>query len=442
MDRRSFLRYGLLAGAAVVSRGTTVRLLMAARGGGGFVPPVTPGSGTVFTITSPGDGAWSWFGDPRAIHVGTNSYIGYVDTSGNICMRVLADASETPGAEIVLHAALDYDDHCNPSFAVLDDGRLGAWYAQHEPISTTMLQRISVNTLASDPTLSGGFQAETTTDADMGSVSYDYPVPVLLSSESGKVRMYYRNIPFGSDYQLTQSESTDDAANWSTRDTVYRSNNASGRGYWKIIDDGVSKVHFAVTNESPNTGTTHLAHAYFDAADGLFHETDGTTITLRGSAPLDLFWFIDATPVHTSSNSWVWDIALDSSGFPRILYPTWGTEFSDHRYNVAKWNGSAWSSSEICAAGAGIDSTGVYSGGMCFDHADPDNIYASRQVSGQWEIYHYLDTGSGFTETAITSSSSAKNIRPYVVGGTVIWLTGTYTGYSAAFNMGISGYRP
>lgn len=400
------------------------------RGGGlGYLPSA---SASVFTITSPPDGAWSWFGDPRALNHNGYTYIGYVDTTGNVCMRVLADGSQTAGSEIILKAALDYDDHPNPSFAVLPNGKLGAWYCRHEPASTTMHQRISVNTVASDPTLSGGFGSETDLDSAFGGTSYDYPVPVVLGST---IYMFSRDIPSGTIYNLRRASSTDNCATWSTMTTIASHATKTKRAYWKIVESG-GDIHFAYTDGSPNTDTTSLYHFYWDESADTYHLSDGTTI--GASLPLVPS---DMTAVHTSANTWVWDIAIGGDGYPRILYPTWTTEFSAHVYNYARWSGSAWVKNTITTAGAGIDATGVYSGGFSMDHSDPNIVYASRQIS-TWEIYRYVtaDGGSSWVETALTSGSSSKNIRPYVAGPLVVWLTGTYTGYSAAFNMGITGY--
>jgi hypothetical protein len=426
-------------------------LLAVARGGSSF--PVVYNR-EVRTITAAPDGAWSWFGDPRAVYYNGYTYVGYVDTTGNVCVRWFRHSDSTVGSEIILKAALDVDDHVNPSFLVrASDHKLMVWYCRHEPISTTMHQRISTTSLDTDPDLGDGFAAETDTDAQMGSVSYDYPVPIQLSSDSPNLRMFYRNVSFGSDYQITQSESpTAAGTDWSGRDAVYRSNHASGRGYWKIADDGAGKIHFAVTNESPNTGATSLGHAYFDTADGDYHQTDGTVIALRGVAPLDVFWFIDVTLVYDGSvtRGWVWDIALDGAT-PVIVYPTFpgytgSGVASDHRYNYARWNGSAWVSTEICAAGPGIDVTGVYSGGMCLDPDDPSIVYASRQVASRWGIWKYVtaDNGATFSGTLISDHATEKLIRPYVPKGhaqglDVLWLQGAYTGYTV-FNMGIRAY--
>ena len=113
----------------------------------------------------------------------------------------------------------------------------------------------------------------------------------------------------------------------------------------------------------------------------------------------------------------------------------------------SRWNGSAWVTTEICAAGAGIDATGVYSGGISLDHSDPSRLLASRQISGQWEVWRYttVDNGATFSGEGLTAGSASKNIRPYYIESPgrlkAGWLAGTYTGYSEAFNMGLRGLR-
>lgn len=410
------------------------RRLLPAGGGGSFTIPEPPPP-EAFTLTAAPDGAWSWFGDPRALTHSGHTYLGYVDTSGNVCVRVYVHATDTVGAEIILKAALDVDDHVNPSFAVLPNGKLAAWYCRHEPGSTTPHQRISTNTVASDPTLSGGFAAETDLDANLGGTSYDYPVPFV---EGSRVYLFFRNLPGSNSYRLIRSHSDDNGATWAALTTVVQNTTNSNRAYWKLArhDDF---IHVAWTDGTPNIDTTDLYHFYWDVVNDTYHLTDGTTIAgLPFDAP-------DLTPVYSASNTWVWDIAVDpSTGYPRIIHPVWATPFTDVRYHRAQWNGSAWSSTEIATGGAGIDVTGVYSGGAVMDNQDPDVVWASRQVSGQWEIWRYTLDGS-WSGVAITSGSSSKNIRPYVPPGRtdellVVWLTGTYTGYTT-YSMGITGAR-
>lgn len=413
-------------------------------GGGSFVlPPAAPDLGTVFTLSAASDGVWNWIADPRAVTYNGYTYVGYVDSSGNVCVRVRNHATGTTGSEIVLHAALDADDHVNPSLWVrASDHKLLAWYARHEPLSTTMHQRISTASLDTDPTLGDGFGTEVDTDAQHQGRSYDYPQPIQLSTEADDVIwLFWRNIPVSPDrYNLVYSKSTDGGETWNALTTLYSNSTHSGRAYWKIASDGVDKIHVAMTDGSPNTDSpTLLRHFYYDA--GTWRGSDGTDL---GSPPFD---FSDLTPVESSRSCLPYDIAISSSGKPVIVYAVYPTEFSDHRYRYARWTGTEWYTNEICQAGNGIGGNeNAYSGGVTLDPDNPQIVYACREDGSAYNLFRYItaDGGATFSEEQITGDSTGKNIRPFVPRGHVaglhvVWPYGAYSGYES-FNTGLRGY--
>jgi BNR repeat-containing family member len=71
-------------------------------------------------------GAWTWFGDPRAVHhegAHRRTYTGWVAPDGSI---QVASFDHDTGQRVVatLKARLQVDDHNNPSILVRPDGRL------------------------------------------------------------------------------------------------------------------------------------------------------------------------------------------------------------------------------------------------------------------------------------------------------------------------------
>jgi BNR repeat-containing family member len=114
------------AGAALVLAGA----LGAAGAASAAVPPI-------------GDGAWSWFGDPRAVtHTGahTRTYTGWVDRDGDIIVSSF-DHATRERVTAVLAARLNRDDHANPSIQVRPDGRLVVFYSRH--VGPAMHYRVS-----------------------------------------------------------------------------------------------------------------------------------------------------------------------------------------------------------------------------------------------------------------------------------------------------------
>ena len=77
-----------------------------------------------------GDGAWSWFGDPRAVTHNGRTYVGWVDQEGDVKVSSY-DHATGERVTAVLQARLNQDDHANPSLQVRPDGRLVVYYSAH-----------------------------------------------------------------------------------------------------------------------------------------------------------------------------------------------------------------------------------------------------------------------------------------------------------------------
>src|SRR5690242_1254601 len=77
-----------------------------------------------------GEGAWSWFADPRAVYYAgahRRTYAGWVGAGGDI--RVLAYDHDTHAfATAVLQRSVQADDHANPAMVVRPDRRLEVFY--------------------------------------------------------------------------------------------------------------------------------------------------------------------------------------------------------------------------------------------------------------------------------------------------------------------------
>ncbi|HTE68976.1 MAG TPA: BNR-4 repeat-containing protein, partial [Actinomycetes bacterium] len=78
-------------------------------------------------------GAWSWFGDPRAVyHEGAyrRTYTGWVSTDGSVQVASF-DHDTGQRAVATLKARLQVDDHNNPSILIRPDGRLLVFWSTH-----------------------------------------------------------------------------------------------------------------------------------------------------------------------------------------------------------------------------------------------------------------------------------------------------------------------
>lgn len=409
----------------------TPKILLAAAGdGGGFTPP-----SNAFTLTAAPEGGWIFYSDPKAIHYGSLTYFGFVNGDGDIIVRSVDPVTRTVSGESVMHAALEVDDHANPALLIRDsDHRLMVFYSKHNDTTTRL--RVSTTSLDTDPDISDGFAAEVSLDASIGGEDYSYVYPMQLTGETNDpIYLFVRDIPGSgstSDWVLTKS--TNGGSTWSAKTVIYSD---TGRfAYMHAVRNGDDRIDFAVSDGHPFHQTdTSIHHFYYEA--GAYHESDGTVITLPVNKS-------KATTIYdgTTTRSWIWDIAIDpNTGHPVVVYTTYpGGDGSDHRYNYARWTGSAWDTNEIAAGGTHIYSNGdepYYSGGISIDRLNTSRVYLSRQAPTQWELFAYTtaDGGTTWTSRALTSGSASKQIRPTSVYDAdprlrVMWMSGTYNTFT------------
>lgn len=382
------------------------------------------------------DGAWCWFQDPRAVSYNNKTYVGAVTTTGNI---VLLQYNNRTGASTssTLHTGFSADDHASPSIFIKTDGRIMVFYSAHN--GADMFYRTSTNP---EDISSWGIEKTVGVNSS-GDSGYNYPNPIQLSSESNKLYLFWR----GGNFEPTFSTSTDGGATWSAAKTLV--NVPDQRPYIKYASDNVDEIHFAFGDGHPdNLTSNNLYYAYYK--NGNFYKANGTLIGDMNSLPLSPS---SADKVYNSVasgiKSWVWDIALNASGRPVIVYATFPSE-TDHRYRYAVWNGSSWIDNEITAAGSHLYETEFYpqpsySGGVTLDHENPNIVYLSRQVNGQYEIEKWTtgNNGVSWSSESITTNSAKKNIRPvvprnHVSGGPeVIWEYGDYNNYYEGYDLSL-----
>src|SRR4051794_34698922 len=77
-----------------------------------------------------GDGAWSWFGDPRAVYAHRSVYTGWIDGRGDVQVARWLRGSGRVQVRTIKRG-LGRDDHNNPSLLVRRDGRVSAFFSPH-----------------------------------------------------------------------------------------------------------------------------------------------------------------------------------------------------------------------------------------------------------------------------------------------------------------------
>jgi PKD repeat protein len=372
-----------------------------------------------------GDGAWSWFGDPRAVtYTGahTRTYTGWVDLEGDIKVSSY-DHATGDRVTAVLQARLNQDDHANPSIQVRPDGRLVIYYSRH--VGPSMHYRVSSN----PEDVTAWEPPQTVPTNTPGIRGYTYPNPVRLEAED-RTFLFWR----GGNYNPSFSIQNDGEASWSAARTLITM--PGERPYVKYDSSAGDTIHVAYTNAHPTEfGDVNIYYARVRA--GKIERVGGEQIGSLDDpiAPAQGDLIYDGV-----EQAWVHDVAADASGWPVIVFASFPSA-ADHRYHYARWTGSAWEVNQITPAGGTFREDGgspYYSGGLTLDHEDPARVYLSRQVgAGAWQVEAWTTTDGGTSWSSEALTTAGKNVRPIsprgmsTVGGdmSVLWMNGGYPSY-------------
>jgi len=386
------------------------------------------------------DGGWCWFSNPRAVSRGGRTYTGWVTADGSIQAAELDHASGRV-TTVNLHERYQRDDHDNPSFVFLPDGRLMVFYSQHGGGKHP-------NVIQSRTTVRPGDFTEWAPEVALAlneKAGLTYSNPHLLSAENNTLYLFWR----GGGFKPNMSKSTDGGKTWAAPKIVFsRAGIPPGnRPYAQYASNGKDRIHLLFTDGHPRNETSNSVY-YACYRAGAFFKADGTRICGENELPIrpeQADCVYDAT--RTGVRAWVWDVAFDKNDRPVVAY-TRLPEETDHRYHYARWDGRQWLDTELCAGGKWFPQTKPgkkesephYSSGLSLDHTDPSVVYVSRPVNGVREIERGVtaDGGKSWKFEAVTSNSKFDNIRPITVRGhapdgpTVLWLNlhGGYVHYT------------
>lgn len=386
------------------------------------------------------DGAWCWFSDPRAISRDGKTHAGWVTSEGSIEMATLDHASGRLSSSM-LHELYQKDDHDNPALLFLADGRMMAFYSKH--CGPEMNARVTRN-----PGDTSAWEAERVLPISAKPRprrNITYANPSLLSAENQAIHLFWR----GDSWKPCHSISKDGGKTWTPGKVVISRTGAGhdNRPYVKTATNGRDRIHLVFTDGHPrDEAANNIYYACYH--DGAFHKADGTRIATLDELP---FAPEKADLVHDAAKDgargWVHDLAFDKEDRPVIAYTRYPSE-NDHRYGYARWDGTRWAVSELCAAGGWFPQTPKgrkepephYTGGIALDPEDPSVAYLSRPVNGVREIERWStqDLGKSWTHSPVTAGSKHDNIRPFVVrnaaadGPKLLWmnLSGRYVHYT------------
>lgn len=386
------------------------------------------------------NGAWCWFSDPRAIWIDGSIIGGAVDNQGSIVAFSYNPDTGKHNA-FKLHHKLNYDDHANPSFLVLPNKRIAAFYSTHGK-TQDILYRITEN-----PSDISAWGPEQTIRPNVeGRLGSCYTNPAQLSAENGRIFLLFR----GANYKPNMVY-TDDLESWSKPITLIQDEHTTGsvRPYLKAANNGRDKIFLAFTDGHPrNEPTNSIYFAFYK--NGALWKANGSKIQDLSQGPVppsrcDIVY--DAS--KTMNKAWIWDVAFDNNENPVIVYAQFSHVMTKHSYWYARWDGDKWHNHKIVNAGRWFQRNDYlkdrseyecnYSGGVYLDHDNPNVVYTSRPIRNVFEIERWetADMGKTWKSTPVTAESSRDNVRPFVVSdqspeSRVLWMYNyKYPGFTA-----------
>ena len=202
-----------------------------------------------------GAGAWSYFGDPRAIHHDGHTFTGWISTTGNVWV-----ADHVPGRALkkqLIYEGLGRDDHNNPSLVFRRDGHIVVFFSPHsgrhlpEHQVSRMRYRIGLH-----PYSIREFGPVHTVDTNVpGGLGYTYPNPI---QQRDKLWLFWR----GGDWNPTFSY-TRNGRDWVPARELVKFGHEQ-RPYAKYVGDGRNRIHGIFTDGHPSSWKTSLHYARYE----------------------------------------------------------------------------------------------------------------------------------------------------------------------------------
>jgi BNR repeat-containing family member len=352
-----------------------------------------------------GAGAWSYFGDPRAISHDGDTFTGWISTTGNVWVARLSKEGRL--TKRVIFKGLGRDDHNNPSLVFRQDGHIVVFFSPHSGhylppagIPSVMRYMVSLN-----PYSIAEFGRVRTVKVNMpGGLGYTYPNPIRLGK---RIWLFWRGGAWNPTFSWT-----DDGYKWAPARELVEFGHAQ-RPYTKYVGRN-DEIHGIFTDGHPENWKNSLH--YLRLEGGKLFAASGRRLGTLADVPL-----------HTSrldhiynysdqgGRAWGHDIAITAEGRPRIVYTRRVANRDTFYY--AYHTGTRWVSRRIVEAGPGRPS--FHSGGASLDHADPRIVYLSRTI-GPWnqvEEWFTPDNGRTWTHRQLTDDTHGYAIRPVVPRG-------------------------
>lgn len=391
------------------------------------------------------EGAWCWFADPRAMHYESKdgkinkSYVGYIDVHGNI-KAMQYDFKAREQVEVLVRSCFQPDDHDNPTFLALPDGRIMIFYSRHtdEPCFYYRVSREpgDITTLGEEKVIK---TKNNTT----------YPSPFILSDDPSHFYLCWRGINWHPTIaKLTLPDANDDVnVEWGPYQMVQ---STGARPYAKYASNGKDKIYLTYTtghpdNESPNW----LYFNYVDINKLQLEDIQGNVLSNIADGPFRVTKRADYLKQYPQTlvdapneRDWVFQVTPDEQGYPVIAMVRISTDKRSHDFYYVRWTGRRWLKTFIGNSGGHFHQSQnlelCYSAGMAIDPAHVNQVYCSMPVEGKYgkvyEIFKYVIGKDGKITTVeqVTKNSKKNNVRPYILPASegtplrLTWMQGDY----------------
>jgi hypothetical protein len=427
-----------------VTRALVAAGVLVATVGGGPAGAATYGETTTRRL---GEGAWSWFSNPRAIVTGGGCEVlagasagsgpsGRVNVESNY--RQSSAADPRPRTTVTVDRTLLADDLNGGSLLKLANGEiLTAWsgHAQDRRI------RVAVRAAGSRrwTRLAGFTTSKLQTYNNLFQLADGSVLDFTRASSPPSPRIY---------------RSTDNGRSWSHVGQLLRwsGDSVEHRPYLQYAQRG-DRIWFLATLGHPDLLAEHgtdspVYSGYLEGAT--VHRADGSIAgLLNGGVQVDQLTLVYQPAAEHSA--WMTSLTLDASGNPVGVLSVRDRGVADSspaaiRYVQARWTGMEWAVRDVAPGGRVLyPAEPHYSGTATGDPGDADHLVISASVDpatdadlGQFDLFDGRTTdGTTWTWTRLTTTPSKDDLRPLLTQPSVngmqalLWFQGRYSTYSS-----------
>ncbi len=386
------------------------------------------------------NGAWCWYQDARAVidesigmllvgSVANSAGVGGSERGGDVEI-VAYHLADGRADRVVLHHQLKpEDDHNTPALVIRPDGRYLAMYSKHHREATSYYR------ISTKPHDASQWNAEQTFDWKPHLGPADRVTYSNLFYLVAECRMYDFSRAVNLDPSILTSD--DQGDHWAYAGkllTVPRFGYVNG--YVKYASNGIDRIDFIATEHHPRDFNNSVYHGYLQG--GKLHRSDGTIVVddvlhATGFPQTELTKVFAADTVFAGdkmTHAWTVDLKLDAAARPYAILSCRANDvpensnFEDHRFIYARFDGSRWNVHQLAKAGARLWAAEQdYTGLAALDPSNPAALYISTTVDPRddrrlavHEIFRGATANGGqtWTWTPVTENSTVDNLRPIV----------------------------